>query len=81
MDTVYIETSIVSHATARPSPDPAIAVLQDQAKRWNLRDAQARLEASGRPIARRKQRTIRRSPAGKSGEFALENRSSPSGDC
>lgn len=34
MDTVYIETSIVSHATARPSPDPAMAVLQDQAKRW-----------------------------------------------
>ena len=34
MDIVYIETSIVSHATARPSPDPATAVLQDQAKRW-----------------------------------------------
>ena len=34
MDTVYIETSIVSHATARPSPDAATAVLQDQAKRW-----------------------------------------------
>ena len=34
MDTVYIETSIVSHATAWPSPDPAIAVLQEQAKRW-----------------------------------------------
>lgn len=34
MDTVYIETSIVSHATAWPSPDPAIAVLQQQAKRW-----------------------------------------------
>jgi hypothetical protein len=34
MDTVYIETSIVSHATARPSPDPATAVLQYQAKRW-----------------------------------------------
>jgi hypothetical protein len=34
MDTVYIETSIVSHATAWPSPDPATAVLQDQAKRW-----------------------------------------------
>jgi len=34
MDTVYIETSIVSHATARPSSDPATAVLQDQAKRW-----------------------------------------------
>lgn len=34
MDIVYIETSIVSHATARPSADPATAVLQDQAKRW-----------------------------------------------
>ena len=34
MDTVYIETSIVSHASAWPSPDPATAVLQDQAKRW-----------------------------------------------
>lgn len=34
MDTVYIETSILSHATAWRSADPAIAVLQDQAKRW-----------------------------------------------
>ncbi len=34
MDTVYIETSIISHATAWPSSDPATAVLQDQAKRW-----------------------------------------------
>ena len=34
MDIVYIETSIVSHATALPSSDPATAVLQDQAKRW-----------------------------------------------
>jgi hypothetical protein len=34
MDTVYIETSIVSHATAWPSPNLATAVLQDQAKRW-----------------------------------------------
>ena len=34
MDIVYIETSIVSHATARPSSDPATGVLQDQAKRW-----------------------------------------------
>lgn len=34
MDTVYIETSIVSHATAWPNSDPAAAVLQDQAKRW-----------------------------------------------
>lgn len=34
MDIVYIETSIISHATARTSHVPAIAVLQDQAKRW-----------------------------------------------
>ena len=34
MDTVYIETSIVSHATAWPSSDPGTAVLQDQANRW-----------------------------------------------
>jgi len=34
MDTVYIETSIISHATAWPSKIPAIAVLQDQARRW-----------------------------------------------
>ena len=34
MDTVYVETSIVSHATAWPSSVPATAVLQDQAKRW-----------------------------------------------
>jgi len=34
MDIVYIETSIISHATARPSTDAATAVLQDQAKRW-----------------------------------------------
>ena len=34
MDIVYIETSIVSHATAWPSPDAATAVLQDQARRW-----------------------------------------------
>jgi hypothetical protein len=34
MDVVYIETPIISHATARPSSDPATAVLQDQAKRW-----------------------------------------------
>ena len=34
MDTVYIETSIISHATAWPSSNPATAVLQDQAKRW-----------------------------------------------
>ena len=34
MDTVYIETSIVSHATAWPSKDPVTAVLQQQAKQW-----------------------------------------------
>ena len=34
MDIVYIETSVVSHATAWPSSDPSTAVLQDQAKRW-----------------------------------------------
>jgi hypothetical protein len=34
MDTVYIETSIVSHASAWPSSNPATAVLQDHAKRW-----------------------------------------------
>ena len=34
MDTVYIETSVVSHATAWPSNAPATAVLQNQAKRW-----------------------------------------------
>ncbi len=34
MDVVYIETSVISHATARASDDPSIAVLQAQAKRW-----------------------------------------------
>ncbi|WP_442483756.1 PIN domain-containing protein [Aeoliella sp. SH292] len=34
MPLVYIETSIVSHATAIRSSDPAMAVLQDQAKQW-----------------------------------------------
>ena len=34
MDTVYIETSIVSHATAWPSSDPAVSVLQRQARDW-----------------------------------------------
>ncbi len=34
MDTVYIETSIVSHATARPSSVAATATMQDQARRW-----------------------------------------------
>lgn len=34
MDIVYIETSIVSHATARPSADIQIAALQCQARSW-----------------------------------------------
>ena len=34
MATVYIETSIVSHATARPSSDPNVAALQTQARDW-----------------------------------------------
>jgi len=34
MDTVYIETSIVSHATARPSSDIQVAALQHQARNW-----------------------------------------------
>ena len=34
MDTVYVETSVVSHATAWPSSDPLTAILQLQAKRW-----------------------------------------------
>jgi hypothetical protein len=34
MDSIYIETSVVSHATAWPSSDAATSVLQDQAKRW-----------------------------------------------
>jgi predicted nucleic acid-binding protein len=34
MATVYIETSIVSHATARPSSDLNIVTLQIQARDW-----------------------------------------------
>ena len=34
MDSVYIETSVVSHATAWPSSDPAVFVLQQQARDW-----------------------------------------------
>lgn len=34
MDSVYIETSIVSHATARPSSDIQIAAIQHQARNW-----------------------------------------------
>jgi len=45
-----------------------------------LRDAQARLEASGRPIAHRKQITIRCTGAAKSGKLEVENQPSPPGD-
>jgi len=45
-----------------------------------LRDAQARLEASGRPIASRRQRTIRSTEAANSSNFAIENQSSQSGN-
>lgn len=45
-----------------------------------LRGAQARLEASGRPIAKLKQRTIRCTEAAKSDEFAMVGQSSPPGD-
>jgi hypothetical protein len=34
MDKIYIETSIVSHATAWPSRDIAIAGVQQQARDW-----------------------------------------------
>ena len=34
MDTVYIETSVVSLAAARPSLIPGVAVLQEQCRRW-----------------------------------------------
>jgi hypothetical protein len=34
MDIIYIETSIVSHATARPSADIQIAAIQHQARQW-----------------------------------------------
>lgn len=34
MATVYIETSVVSHATARSNADPNIAALQIQARDW-----------------------------------------------
>src|SRR5579884_1567264 len=38
METVYIETSVVSHATAWPSTDPAVFVLQQQARDWWARE-------------------------------------------
>ncbi len=34
MSTIYIETSIISYATARLSSDPHVLVRQDDAKRW-----------------------------------------------
>jgi hypothetical protein len=34
MDIVYIETSVVSHATAWPSSDIQIAALQHQSRNW-----------------------------------------------
>lgn len=40
MDVVYIETSIVSHATALPSFDPQTAALQEHAKRWMATERQ-----------------------------------------
>ena len=45
-----------------------------------LRDAQARLEASGRPIAHREQRTIRCTGAAKSADLPVESQSSTPGD-
>lgn len=34
MDTLYIETSIVSYATAWPSKNVQIAAIQEQARNW-----------------------------------------------
>lgn len=45
-----------------------------------LRDAQTRLEASGRPIWQGKQRTIRCTGAAKSGELPVANQSPPPRD-
>jgi hypothetical protein len=42
-----------------------------------LRDAQLRLEASGRPIAHREQRTIRGAAATSATKSTIENRSAP----
>jgi hypothetical protein len=38
MEIVYIETSVVSHATAWPSTIPAVLVLQQQARAWWARE-------------------------------------------
>ena len=54
MDTVYIETSIISHATAWPSSNPATAVLQDQAQRWmdeQLQNYEVDADAASRRLA------------------------------
>jgi hypothetical protein len=40
MEVVYLETSIVSHATSLPSRNSEIAVLQEQARRWMLQHSQ-----------------------------------------
>jgi len=45
-----------------------------------LRAGLAQTKASGHPIAKIKQRTIRCTGAAKSGELAAENQSSPPGD-
>lgn len=34
MDTIYIETSVVSHVTSRLSSDPRISALQYEAREW-----------------------------------------------
>ena len=38
MEIVYIETSVISHATAWPSTNPAVFVLQQQARAWWARE-------------------------------------------
>jgi hypothetical protein len=38
MEIVYIETSVISHATAWPSTDTAVLVLQHQARDWWARE-------------------------------------------
>ncbi|MEX0718915.1 MAG: hypothetical protein WD066_20140 [Planctomycetaceae bacterium] len=45
-----------------------------------LGDARKRLEASGRPIAACKQRTIRRTAAAKQGDAGTANQPLPTGD-
>ena len=38
MEIVCVETSVISHATAWPSNDPAVLVLQQQARDWWARE-------------------------------------------